>query len=239
MNSHICNRLGRQPSTTRAAHRGASLTEFLIVGPVAILMTFVILQSGLLYMAKLTLNNATFMAARAGATNNAKKSTIQASLVRGLIPFYQDTTDSNDLSRLTAAAAKATADVLLDVKLDVLSPSQEAFNVYGITANGVRYIPNDNLEFRTATPMNGASISIQDANILRIKVTYGYKLKVPLMAAVLKRIMCPGVSDSGIQAWDSFTLLPLGSPADCYYYLRDRMPIVSFATVQMQSPPQQ
>jgi hypothetical protein len=86
----------------------------------------------------------------------------------------------------------------LDVKLDVLSPSQEAFNVYGITANGVRYIPNDNLEFRTATPMNGASISIQDANILRIKVTYGYKLKVPLMAAVLKRIMCPGVSYSSM-----------------------------------------
>ncbi len=215
--------------------RGSALTEFVIVGPVAILFTFVLLQAGMLYMAKLTLNNATFMAARHGATENASPMAIRAALVKGLIPFYQDATDSNDLARLTGAAAKAALDYPLNVNLDVISPSAEAFQVYGINAGGTKYIPNDNLEFRTATPMNGASISLRDANVLRIKVTYGYELKVPLMAAVIKRIMCPFATRSDVKAWDRSTLLPVGAPADCLYYMRGRVPIVSFATVQMQS----
>lgn len=215
--------------------RGSALTEFVIVGPVAILLTFVLLQAGILYMAKLTLNNATFMAARHGSTENASPMAIRAALVKGLIPFYQDSTDANDLARLTAAAAKAALDYPLNVDVDMLSPSKEAFEVYGITAGGTTYIPNDNLEFRTAAPIKGASISLRDANVLRIRVTYGYELKVPLMAAVIKRIMCPFTDASDVQAWNRFTILPLGAPADCLYYLRGRVPIVSFATVQMQS----
>lgn len=211
------------------------MTEFVIVGPVAILLTFVLLQAGMLYMAKLTLNNATFMAARHGATENANPMAIRASLIKGLIPFYQDSTNANDVARLGTAAAKAALDYPLNVDLDVLSPSNEAFQVYGINTGGSTYIPNDNLEFRTATPMNGATISLRDANVLRIRVTYGYELKVPLMAAVIKRIMCPFTDASDVQAWDRFTILPLGAPADCLYYLRGRVPIVSFATVQMQS----
>lgn len=218
--------------------RGSALTEFVIVGPVAILFTFVLVQAGMLYMAKLTLNNATFMAARAGSTEHANPTSIRLSLIKGLIPFYQDATNGNDLGRLATAAARAGFDYPLNVDLDVLSPSKEAFQVYGIRQGAVTYIPNDNLEFRTATPMNGASISLRDANILRIKVTYGYELKVPLMQAVVKRIMCPFVAGSDVAAWDRFTLLPLGASADCLYYLRGRVPIVSFATVQMQSNPQ-
>ena len=215
---------------------GSALTEFVIVGPVAILLTFVLLQAGMLYMAKLTLNNATFMAARTGATENASSAAIRTALIKGLIPFYQDATDTNDLTRLGAAVAKATLWYVRDVDLDILSPSDEAFNVYGITAGGMRYIPNDNLEFRTATPIDGASISLRDANILRIRVTYGYELKVPLMQAIIKRIMCPFVTpDSDVRAWDRFTVLPLGAAADCRYYLDGRVPIVPYATVQMQS----
>ena len=218
---------------------GASLTEFVIVGPIAILFTFVILQAGLLYMAKLTLNNATFMAARAGATQNASKTEIRNSLLKGLIPFYQNATNTNDFTRLTAAAFEVGKNSLLDVKLEVLSPSAEAFNVYGITVAGVTYIPNDNLEFRLPTPQGGASISIRDANILRIKVTYGYELKVPLMGAIVKRLMGFGAPGSDVRAWDRFSVLPSGSLGDCTYYLRNRVPIVSYATVQMQSRAEQ
>lgn len=228
---------GKQFVATAARYsRGAALTEFVIVGPVAILLTFVLLQAGMLYMAKLTLNNATFMAARHGATENASPIAIRAALVKGLIPFYQDSTDTNDLGRLTAAAVKAAIGYTAFARLEVISPSQEAFDVYGINAGGKTYIPNDSLEFRTATPMKGAAISLRDANVLRIKVTYGYELKVPLMAAVIKRIMCFGASGSEVQAWDRSTLLPLGDVSDCArYYLLGRVPVVSFATVQMQS----
>ena len=219
--------------------RGASLTEFVIVAPVAILLTFGILQAGMLYMAKLTLNNATFMAARTGAVKNAKLGEIKDSLAKGMVPFYQDATNGNDLARIGTAYARAKVDSIAFTTVDLISPSSAAFGVYGITDKGVTYIPNDNLEFRTATPMNGAAMSIRDANVLRIKVTYGYELKVPLMAAVIKRLMCPGFSGSDIQAWDRVSLLPWGNTEDCLrYYMLDRLPIVSYATVQMQSRPE-
>jgi hypothetical protein len=207
-----------------------------IVGPIAILITFLIIQAGMLYMAKLTLNNATFMAARYGATQNAKMSEIQSSLAKGLIPFYQNASNNNPLTRIPMALAYAEGAVLnpLIVKIEILSPSQEAFDTYGIQDGSTTYIPNDNLEFRTPTPMNKASISIRDANILRIKVTYGYELKVPLMQNLLKRIMC-GNGNSGVQAWDGrVPLMPLDLP-NCAYYEQGRIPIVSYATVQMQS----
>ncbi|WP_027016285.1 TadE/TadG family type IV pilus assembly protein [Comamonas composti] len=217
--------------------KGAALTEFIIVGPIAILLTFVMLQAGLLYMAKLTLNNATFMAARHGALNEAQVGSIKDSLAKGLIPFHQNAFNGNDVTRLGAAYALAKVDVTagLNVRLEVLSPSEEAFRVYGIKRGSATVIPNDNLEFRTAEPVRGASISLRDANVLRIKVTYAYELKVPLMQAIVKRVMCP-FTDSDVRGWEKPSLLPLGALSDCSYYLRGRIPIVSYATVQMQTP---
>lgn len=222
----------------RDREKGASLTEFIIVGPIAILLTFVLLQAGLLYMAKLTLNNAVFMAARHGAVNYAQAGSIKDSLAKGLIPFYQNAFEGSDTARLATAYAKAKVAVStgLNVKLDILSPSEEAFRLYGIARNGVTSIPNDNLEFRTATPIRGGNISLRDANILKLKVTYAYELKVPLMQAIFKRIMCPLGEDSVVRGWERPSMLPMGDISDCLYYMQGRVPIVSYATVQMQTP---
>ena len=233
----------------RRSQVGAAITEFLIVGPVAIFFTFLIIQSGMLYMAKLTLNNATFMAARDGATKNVSYNNdnpIRLSLAKGLIPFYQNSLNTDDSKRLGDALIKATVDVQatghvpgMGAHIEVLSPSADAFKAYGITDGKTTYIPNDNLEFRTATPMNGANLSIQDANILRIKVTYAYPLKVPLMAAIIKRIMCPLAGSSAVTAWNNPGLTPIGDDVDdCAFYMQGNVPIVSYATVQMQSNPQ-
>lgn len=229
----------------RAAHqqrrqRGAAMTEFVIVGPIAIMLTLVMIQAGLLYIAKLTLNNATFLAARHGALNHANKGALKDSLAKGLIPFYQNAMQDSDAQRLAQAYVKAKAAVGLGmyVKMELQSPTEEAFRVYGVARNGVTSIPNDNLEFRTAAPINGASISLRDANILRIKVTYAYELKVPLMQALVRRIMCPFTKDSDVQAWQRPGLMPLGDVSNCIYYAQGRIPIVSYATVQMHTPAQ-
>jgi hypothetical protein len=229
--------------------RGASLVEFIVVGPIAILFTLAILQFGFMYMAKLTLNNAVFMAARAGASENANRGKIEDALEKGLIPFYQNATVTNDLQRLTRALLDAKLDnttyqaLSLGRKaahLEILSPNDRAFQVYGITENNVRYIPNDNLEYRNHLNLGGSDISIRDANILRIKVTYAYELKIPLMARVVRRVMCGGTT--GVSAFGNVSLLDPGviqNQADCArYYNNGRVPIVSYATVQMQSRPQ-
>lgn len=225
--------------------KGASLTEFIIVTPVAILFVFGIIQAGLLYMAKLTLNNAVFMAARHGANNNANKLSMRTSLAKGLIPFYIDAFNKPDVSSMTAAMAKSTADVFgnplhMGDAFKVISPSDSMYQRYGLNSPAGTYIPNDNLEYRDATARSSSEgqISIRDANILKIKFTYAYDIKkVPLMATIFRRIMCGGF-DGSVDVWKNNSIIGLGlDPGNCIYYAAGTMPIVSYATVQMQSNP--
>ena len=85
--------------------RGASMVEFAIVFPAAVLFVLALIQVGFLYMAKLTLNHAAFMAARAGSLNHARVGAVRETLIRGLGPFYQDSTIASDPQRLLDGSA--------------------------------------------------------------------------------------------------------------------------------------
>ncbi len=228
----------------RSKQSGQSMVEFIVVGPLVILLILLTIQAGMWYMAKLTLNNAVFMAARDGAASNASASAITSSLERGVIPFYQNVFQANDLARMAGARANVLADKVSYsvkslghplLKLDVLSPNRQAFSTFGIANGGTTYIPNDNLEFRTLDRRGGTQ-TIRDANILRIKVTYAYELKVPFIGSLLKRVMCGG--DAGVAIWGIVPLWDaMGNVSSCIQYYRlGRVPIVSYATVQMQTP---
>lgn len=228
---------------SHARHRGATLVEFVIVFPLGVLFMLGLIQVGLMYMAKLQLNSATFMAARVGALNNADEGKIRDALKRGLIPFYQDVDDTNDFVRLFKAnwaANGPTGKITLGKDLltvSLLNPSQAAFDDFGIedSDKGVIYIPNDNLEWRSGKG-SSSNLELRDANLLKIKAVYGYELKVPLMAGVLKRMMCGG--KIGVEAWGNVDFADAIAPgsSDCFlYYQRGRVPIESFAIVEMQS----
>jgi len=112
---------------------GASLTEFIIITPVALLLMLSILQFALVYMAKSTLNNATFMAARQGAVQGASMKAIEGALSRGLIPFHLKTSASEpSVGEMTTALGKATADLLANGKIEIVSPAREAFTHFGL-----------------------------------------------------------------------------------------------------------
>jgi Flp pilus assembly protein TadG len=223
--------------------RGASMVEFLIVTPFALLLVLGIVQLGLMFVAKQIVNEAAFVAARAGAVDHARTWTMKQALVKAMVPFYQNTTTTNDLARLSTAWALAEADLLQpwNLSIQVLNPSAAAFTDFGLTdAQGQTYIPNDSLEYRTYAYVGRRSReSIQDANVLKIRVAYAYELKVPLMQTVFKAVMCG--ADSGIDAFGRGSWLSLfggfASATECLqYYERGRVPIVTYATVQMQSP---
>lgn len=224
--------------------RGATLMEFVIVFPLAALLVMGLIQAGFVYMAKLTLNHATFMAARVGATHNADAGTMRTALIRGLIPFKQNNFETNDSQRMAAALAELTLkDDLIPwkrPKLDRLNPSPQSFADFGVQdpkLKGVTYIPNDNLEWRTSTLGKQSQQNLRDANLLKIRVVYPYELKVPLMAGIIGRVMCSG--ESGVEAWGNVSILEsvykLANP-NCLYYLNGRLPIESTAIVEMQSP---
>lgn len=233
----------RGTGNRRARQRGATLAEFVVVGPLAFLLILAIVQLGFMFMARSTLNNATFMAARAGSLHNADPAVIRSALVKGLIPFYQDSTQTSDVSRLSAAWLAAQADLLIGfpprLKVEILNPSPGAFKDYGVAdpANGNRlYIPNDNLQFRSVSIGKESKQTLLDANLLRIRVTYAYELKVPLISYVFKRVMCGGFGD-GVNAFGGDTsVLEASNLSNCIYYQQGRTPIVSYATVRMQSP---
>jgi len=216
--------------------RGATMIEFVIVSPIAILVLLGIIQLALMMVAKQVVNQATLLAARAGAEQNAQLDPMQTALFQALLPFYQNTFDSNAYSRLLNASIAERLDLPSPVKIEVLNPSAAVFSDFGLTdTNNHTYVPNDSLEYRDHNytgPQSG--LTIQDANALKIRVTYAYQLKVPLMQSVFKSLMCG--FDTGV---DAFGRGSFGSTSvtDCAeYYYRGRVPIVAYATVQMQSP---
>ncbi len=239
---------GTSPSFARARDalrarrrgRGVTMTEFAIMSPIALLLVMGLIQVGFMLTAKQIVNEAAFIAARAGAMNNGNETSMKVAAGKALIPFYQDSTNGSDNGRITAAVAAAAIDLAQpwNLRIDRLSPTPEAFDDFGLAdGKGKTYIPNDSLEYRRYDVVGAKSgMSIQDANALKVRVVYAYELKVPLMQAVFKSVMCglgTGVTGFG----NDSVFSKLASVEDCArYYVRGRVPIVSFATVQMQSP---
>lgn len=230
----------------RARQAGATLVEFALVMPIALLLVLGIIQLGLMFSAKQIVNQAAFVAARAGSTANAREDVMMEALTTALIPFYQDTTERNDFVRLRKARFEASREAscmgaACFVRVEMLNPTPAAFADFGVrdnSAGGARFIPNDNLEHRSRGVGGSSGMTLHDANALKIKVTYAYDLKVPLMKSVIGSVMC-GV-DLGIDAFDRDKSVPLPGdvPAnDCAnFYSKGRILIVSYATVQMQTP---
>ena len=214
------------------------MVEFVIVFPVAVMFVLALVQLGFLYTAKMTLNHATFMAARAGALNNANTGVIRETMVRGLSPFVQVTSNANDTTRIGRAYVAAQVDAILPwgLTVEVMNPSASSFADFGLSdpATNQRYIPNDNLEWRNTTIVGAQSRqNIRDANLLKLRTVYGYELKVPLIAGILRRVMCSG--QTGVEAWGNVSVIEALALGSCLYYMNNRVPIESFAIVEMQS----
>jgi hypothetical protein len=175
------------------ASYGQAMVEFIIVIPVLILLIFGAVQIGFIYSAKTTLNYATFQSARLGAVNNATYSSLRRGLIRGIAPLYTSnaslTTVRTDIDEgINSSNTKRDAQSEVDgyTKITRISPTRKQFEASGFgerNADDIYEIPNDNLMYRPSTQKDGASI--QDANLLKIRVQYCYKLMVPLVNRII------------------------------------------------------
>ena len=203
---------------------GAALVEFQIVALLALLpMMFGMLQTAFLLGAHHTLQYATFSAARAGAMANASPAIMRRALATGLVPLFAMTADGvsadNVTGVVTGAFVKAYGATQLYARLQVLSPSAESFEDFGVVEDGVTLIRNDSLEHRSVQRGSRSGLSIQEANLLRLRVTYCHELIVPfadrLLLASLRRLDL--------------------DPFSQFCYLRGRVPLVAESSVNMQS----
>lgn len=207
---------------------GASITELLVVMLAMAPLVLGAIQMAMFYHAKSIINYATFEAARAGAVAGAQKGPMKNAFERNVLPLYGSGTTTVSLIK---ARALAKVDVWLPTipktrrgaggKIQILSPTQEAFKDFGMRINGGSlFIPNDHLRYRGKATGGTSKVNVQDANLLKIKVTYGYKMIVP----VINKIIAVAMLKFDAKKYGPYVL---GDPP--------RLPIVSYATVRMQS----
>jgi hypothetical protein len=197
---------------------GAAIVEATIALPLLLVVILAVIQFGFVYQAKATLNHAALLAARAGAVANATPASIRHGLAQGLVPL---TSPNASIRGVAESIARLEGQLLTDARVRILNPTREAFDDFAVEIDGVRELPNDRLHARDTRPGASGGLNIQDANLLRVEVTYGYELKVPLVSGFISRLL--GVTRDG----DAFEQQLLR---------RNRLPITATATVRMQSP---
>lgn len=178
------------PSGPHTRQRGSAMMEFTVVGPLTTLFGLALLQYGMLFFAKNQINHAAFMAARAGSTGNASLEAVRLAYARALVPMYGGGQTSAELA---AAYAKASADIATNLRIEILNPTKESFDDWNspelqkrLGSGAKRVIPNSNQAFRTEGAGAASGQTIQDANLLKLRITQGYAPKVPIIASIYK-----------------------------------------------------
>ena len=201
---------------TVSVQRGSVLIESLIIMPLLILLTLGILQYSYIYHAKSSLDYAVFMSARAGAVSNIDKGSIFDAFTASLKPLYANVGNSDvDISR----------DIVNDIKrntdIQIVNPTREAFLDFAVLnrQKNIREIPNDRLHVAPIEKGPRSQLNIQDANIFKLQVIYGYQLKVPFVNTII------------IKTTSLF--MKKAIPRD--YLKNNRLPLLSTAIVRMQS----
>lgn len=205
----------------RIKQGGAAMVEFIVTAPVLLGLGLGTVQAGLVYHGNTVLNYATFETARTGAVNHALLAPMMDELGARLAPLEGgDGSAGKAGEAITRSRLAALAQQDVFTHIEILNPSLEAFNHFKVSSreSGQNVIPNSHLRHQPEDDVDPVSgVNIQDANLLKIRVTHGFDLKVPgirqLVGTVMSRI----------------------DPQHTHYYMAGKLPLVSVATVRMQS----
>lgn len=177
--------------------RGAAAVEFHIVALLALLpLCMGMLQMALLLIANHQVDFAVFAAARAGATGGAEPRIVQRALAEALVPLFVSSGGGVDRANLAQRVLEARVESLAEVaafaRIQLLAPAADAQADFSIERAGRRVIPNDSLQHRPMQVGRRSGITLQEANVLTISVTYCQPLIVPfarqLLVGVLRRL---------------------------------------------------
>jgi uncharacterized membrane protein (UPF0127 family) len=212
-----------RPGSSRGGQRGASLVEFVIVAPLISLMGLGIIQYALLFFAKGNINHAAFMAARAGANANADLGAVRNAYLGSLVPMYAKGQSPQALVDARAAAEKDLAGF---IRIELLNPTKESFDDWNdpklqqkLKTGAKRVIPNSGLAYKSVTVKAASGQSLQDANIIKLRITQGFEPKVPLISGIYTRML--GWLDPNTDGFHTSVVQ------------RGRIPVVTHVALQM------
>lgn len=224
---------------------GQATIEYLYVIPILLILLLGSLQFIFIYQAKQTLNYATFYGTRNGALNNGLMTSIQDGVVSGLAPMFVHDETLTALKTARKLALKELSDNKL-ARIEIINPTSSALAEF---ANNDGQIPNDNLMYRP-TDTGSSGMNVQDANLLKVRVTYCVRLVVPIVnrmiyAFTVSKPTVPDIIDSSyggeqIAAPDMLKVTPgAGGNGLCYDPDNEypyRIPVTSESVVRMQTP---
>ncbi len=195
---------------------GSTMVEFVVVTPVLLMLGLGTVQMGFVYHAKTTLNYATFEAARIGAVNHADIEPMKNELAYRLAPLYGGRGDDESAGAAIGRSMSDSIDPLAG-KITILNPTADMFDSWAVTdsTSGELQIPNHHLRHQSADMRAG--VTLHDANLLKIRSEYGYRLQIPVASSMI------------IQA------MQMLYPEQAAYYASGRIPLSSVATVRMQN----
>lgn len=224
--------------------RGQAMVEYIYVFPILILLIMGAIQFGFIYQTKVTLNYATFNATRQGALNHGAMKSIIDGLTSGMMPLFAHSSSSGGSRNLDLLknAWKSANTQISDSKLTlitIVNPTTTALNAYKGQSETGSEIPNDNLMYRS-TDIAGGGMNIQDANLLKVRVTYCYRMTVPIINKLIYTLVVDPTSTTGNTGADMLEAQGEGGTTknsrcsninDGEY----RIPVTSEAVVRMQS----
>ncbi len=180
----------------KSSQLGATLTEFITIGPLIFLLGMNGLQYTLMYNAKTNLTYASYEAARAGAIENASPQQIEMGLLKGFLPYLSANKGigGGELDNAKVfALAKATEAPF--TKIEIINPTAQAFNDFNspilqqTLGTKQKVIPNKLTDIENLKSKPGASsgVNISEANVLKLRITYGYKPNIPLVGGIFAK----------------------------------------------------
>lgn len=234
---------------------GQSMVELLVVLPVMLLLILATIQLALIYHAKITLNYAAYEGVRAGTLNCNKKfadynnaclsevsqfDAVKEGVARGLAPLYSYYEPSGDKREKMHKPAENQVEAYQQgrerifrefeskyqyVRIERLNPAESAFADFASD----NVVANDNLQYRTSSGGDSSKTSIQDANILHLRITYWYPLYVPLVNRFIFDVVlcCKGRENHGDCKWAGDPVCSSTEP---------RIPLTATGAMRMQTP---
>lgn len=223
---------------------GQAMVEMIIIMFATLLILFSLIHFGFIYNAKTVLNYATHEAARAGSLNYGSPQAMNFALARGLAALETSPGGISDYDRYQKSQTSAidliedgkfvcTQRISPDTSSQHWRPDPTAGSISSLATPYTNFIPNDHLVYRSAQPKGG--VSIQDANLLKIRVTYCHKIITPIIGLTIKRLMLQTYADTDPDPIDGWTI-PTRGAFTKFCYENDRIPIEAQAVIRMQTP---
>lgn len=135
--------MGRLKKSKQPGRQSAqAMVEFVIILPVMLTLILAIIQFGLIYRAKVTLNYATFQAARAGTLNNANMADMELSFASNMAPMYTTSYLSMDGSG-NCTSSFSSSDTARQARVGTRKITQSAVGLRGVLDANINNFNSD------------------------------------------------------------------------------------------------